>query len=69
MARPKKTDTNELRSVFCAVRLSPANVDKLQRLSPLAGAPGDRSKTLRWLIETMPEPAELAKQAMAAQRG
>lgn len=57
---------------FKALRLSEDELDKLLRISAITAHPGDFSKTVRYLIATHPEPAELAKQAqqaMAAQRG
>lgn len=50
---------------FRSVRLTGEQADKVERLSALAGKPGDFSHAVRWLIDVAPEPRDLAAQAMA----
>lgn len=59
-----KNDIKVQRDELKAIRLSAAELDKVQRLSPLTGKPGDFSATVRWLIDVAPEPRDLAAQAM-----
>jgi len=59
-----KNAKREVKREFRSLRMTPAEVDKIERLSPIAGSPGNFSKTLRWLVATFPEPADLAAQAM-----
>ena len=47
-----------------AIRLSSEELAKVNRLSALAGKPGNFSEGVRWLIRIAPEPEQLAQLAM-----
>jgi hypothetical protein len=59
-----KNAKREVKREFRSLRMTPAEVEKIERLSPIAGSPGNFSRTMRWILATFPEPADLAAQAM-----